>query len=256
MIWPFKTDTARAIGFIEDQKGIMRRYKREKLNWDSHLENTKAYISRQTAGQFFNKIAVLGSGYLLDLPTDILLSRCNEIQLYDINHPKEIQARYRDNAKISFIEMDITGLSKHLHSAKRNSDVQKIIGTQSQFSVPDADLIISLNILNQLDIILVDYLNGKMVLDMETELQLRNKIQSEHIACLTETMSLLVADTEEIHIDENGQKSSNNLFTEMHIAGITSDAETWKWSFDTTGNYAEDAIVTFNVCAVTYNKRS
>lgn len=256
MIWPFKTDTARAIGYLEDQKGILRRYKREKSNWDSHIQNTKEYICRQTKNLRFEKIAVLGSGYLLDLPIDELLERCAEIHLYDVHHPKEVLSKYRDNPKIVFVEKDITGLSDYLYKAKKNSDVVETLNFRTQFFIQDADLIISLNILNQLDIILVDYLNEKMALDMDIELNLRNKIQTEHINCLTETMSLLIADTEEIHINETGQESTNNLFTEIHLEGITSDIESWKWSFDTSGNYAEDAIVTFNVTALTYNKRT
>jgi hypothetical protein len=234
----------------------LRRYKREKSNWDSHIQNTKDYICRQTKDLHFEKIAVLGSGYLLDLPIDELLERCTEIHLYDVHHPKEVLAKYRNNAKVVFVEKDITGLSEYLYKAKKNSDVSEILNRNTQLTLQDADLVISLNILNQLDIILVDYLNEKMALDMETELKLRNKIQTEHINCLSETMSLLIADTEEIHINETGQESTNNLFAQIQLEGITSDSENWKWSFDTSGNYAEDAIVTFKVTAVTYNKRT
>lgn len=255
MIWPFKTDIAHAMGFIKDQKGIMRRYKREKSNWDSHILHTKNYICKQTQNLHFDTIAVLGSGYLLDFPMDTLLERCNEIHLYDIHHPKEVLLKYRDNVKIVFIEKDITGLSEHIYKAKKTEDIVNILNYDTQLVIKDADLIISLNILNQLDIILVDYLNEKMALDLDTELKLRKKIQKEHISCLSKTMSLLIADTEEVQINEAGEKNKNNLHTEIQIKGITSDSENWNWSFDTSGNYAENANVIFNVTALTYNKR-
>lgn len=257
-MWPFKRNTAEAIGYIHDQKGILRRYKREKSNWDGHLNNTKEYITRQTSLLRCNKIAVLGSGYLLDLPLEILLSRSNEIHLYDVHHPKEIVNTLQSNDKIQFVEKDITQLAEDVRKAKNESDINKILETETNLRLDDDyDLVISLNILNQLDILLLDYIKNKMSLCKETERALRSKIQREHVTLLSTTMSILIADTEEIHTSkkETAGEPKNNIYTDIILDKITSDCQSWQWKFDHAGYYQEDTAVTFNVHAVTYNKK-
>ncbi len=258
MIWPFKRNTADVIGYIKDQKGIKRRYMREKSNWDSHLTNTQDYISKQISGLSFNKIAVFGSGYLLDLPIDTLLKYCSEIHLFDVHHPNEIISRYKSNEKIHFIEKDITEIADSIRIVKNESELIDLIDNHNfQSEYHDFDLLISLNILNQLDILLIDFLKQKITFSVETENRLRSKIQSDHIKMLLNSMSLLIADIEEIHEYTSSKKSvvTNNLFTEIFLENKASDIDEWKWSFDEAGYYSEDAAVSFNVHALTYNKR-
>lgn len=74
------------MGFIQDQNGIIRRFKREKQNWDDHMTQSKSFIlksaknkenlpdnlSAKQADKAGVTCAVLGSGWLLDLPLDEL----------------------------------------------------------------------------------------------------------------------------------------------------------------------------------------
>ena len=64
----------RRAGYLKDQTGIRRRYEREQEPWQQHIDNTRRFIvesARKAANH--KSVAVLGSGWLLDVPVDELL---------------------------------------------------------------------------------------------------------------------------------------------------------------------------------------
>lgn len=255
----FNRDVFKKLGYIQDQRGILRRYRREKSAWHNHLEHTKAYIKKQCFGKHFRSMAVLGSGYLLDLPIDELLNCCDHIYLYDVNHPSKIRSKFKDNSKINFVRKDITGLTDFVHSVLNSDNVTDIFERPiPEWNIDNHDGIISLNILNQLDIILLDYIRERIHCTKELEDKLREKIQSDHIASFGDIYSILVADTQEVRTDTATNQSTikSNLYTELDKHGSTFDQESWDWFFDNSGRYIENSTVKFRVNAVTYNKTS
>ena len=57
----------RRMGYIRDQEGIMNRYIREKMHWDQHLEKTREFINASFSDKSIETVAVLGSGWLVDI---------------------------------------------------------------------------------------------------------------------------------------------------------------------------------------------
>ncbi len=54
--------------YISDQKGILNRYLAEGNNWEAHLEKTRGFITGCLEKNKPETVAVLGSGWLLDIP--------------------------------------------------------------------------------------------------------------------------------------------------------------------------------------------
>ena len=157
----------RNMNLISDQEGIMQRYIREKENWDPHLEKTKQYIIDCLSGKSVSTLSVLGSGWLLDLPVDFLAEKFSEVYLYDIHHPKQITHKLKKFSTFKFITADITGglLTQVYHAAKtytRKKEKAPLEKLELQEFRPreESEFTISLNILNQLDILVIDYLKG------------------------------------------------------------------------------------------------
>src|SRR5664279_4559157 len=129
-----------AIGYKADQEGIMNRCIREKNNWKEHLKNTSEYIIKfcdlLPAG---SSIAILGSGWLLDVPIDYLLKKFSRIYLVDMCHPIQVKHKYKDNPNIIFVEKDLTGYA---------SEVVGIVTNPKQVNIIDS--LMNLNYVNVL----------------------------------------------------------------------------------------------------------
>lgn len=76
----------RQMGYLQDQDGIMNRYMRERSNWDHHLERTNKFINNAFRGTAIGTMAVLGSGWLLEVPLADMAGRYEHLYLVDINH--------------------------------------------------------------------------------------------------------------------------------------------------------------------------
>ncbi|UCH14923.1 MAG: hypothetical protein JSV22_02895 [Bacteroidales bacterium] len=242
--------------YFSDQKGIIRRFINEEGAWKNHLTNTKNYITECLKDKKLKSVAILGSGWLLDVPLEFLINNFEKIILFDINHPKQIKHKVRKFENIELICEDISGgairsvynLVKIYKSEKYKTDIKEIVCPGFK---PDEqpEYIISLNIINQLDILLVDYLKKHSIYN-ENELNcLRSRVQKSHIDSLIPGKSCLITDYEEIIYNADMTLSSrkNLIFTELPEG---KNKKSWKWNFDLSGSYHHDKKVIFNVLAM------
>ena len=100
----------RRMGFIRDQQGIMNRYLRESARWKYHLERTRRFISDSFSGAEAETVAVLGSGWLLDVPLEDLCRRFRRVFLVDIHHPLQIRKRTAQMQEVELIETGLTAV--------------------------------------------------------------------------------------------------------------------------------------------------
>ena len=244
----------RRMGLSDDQDGIMRRYINEEGNWNEHLNRTKQYIEN-TIVQFKPKhIAVLGSGWLLDLPIDFLLEHCEKIYLYDIRHPNQVMNRYKNVSKIEFITMDITGgMIDYVYIRQKSNHLFKEKLPELDFTpLKQIDRIISLNILNQLDILIIEFLRRKNYENNEKINELRKHIQKWHIESLQKHPSTLITDFAEILYDRMGTiTDQRSLIFNEFPAGT--QIEEWIWKFDTRMTYYPNRKTFFKVRAQQIN---
>lgn len=240
----------RKMGYYSDQSGIIRRYNREKLSWNEHLENTKEHILAYSKLKTKGKIAILGSGWLLDVPIDELSQMFTEVWLFDIRHSAEIKKQYSE-LNVFFVETDISGYAIEVYNLcklKRyinQDDIEHLI-PQFSFSLNEFDVVVSCNILDQLDDLLVEYLRGKAIINPEVEKKFRTSVQDAHIQLLPKNKSLIISDTKEMLLNSSNLIISEKelLFTTMNsLKNITK----WVWKFDNSQMYHNAGNTWFTV---------
>jgi len=246
----------RKMKYFSDQKGIIRRYINEEGAWDNHLSNTKKYITDCLKKKNLKSIAVLGSGWLLDVPLEFLVNNFKRILLFDINHPQQIKHKVKKFENIELKYADISGgavaavynLVKFYKKERIKKDIKEIEFPGFKAG-KHTDYLVSLNILNQLDILLIDYLKKYNIYN-ENELNyLRSMIQKSHIDSLIPGRSCLITDYKEKIYNTDGALASekNLIYTELPKG---KNKKTWEWNFDSSGSYYHDKKVVFNVVAM------
>lgn len=242
----------RKMQYTSDQEGILRRYYREKKAWDNHLTTSKGFILKSAQAKNKNHLVVLGSGWLLDLPINELSSQFKKITLVDINHPKRIIHKTKQYNNIELVYADITGgLIDYFYKKNHTNfiDLETLKGFN--YTVPKADFVISLNIMCQLHIILIDYLKTTTKLTSSQILEIEKIIQESHLNILPPNKTCLITDIEEeIYSDEDHLMGINPLIKINLPSGNFS--KKWLWKFDSMMTYREDAKTYFNTIAIDF----
>ena len=243
------------MNYITDQQGIIERYLKEAEGWSIHLEKTKNTIIKSAEKKKNGNCAILGAGWLLDVPIEFLTKHFNHVYLFDVVHPTQIKHKMHKFKNVTLVEQDITGgaineffESVQMHKSMglhKSLDEFKFNGFNYKVQF---DFVASVNILNQLDILLVDYLRGYNLYSDEELLELRIMIQKKHLETMPTGKTCLITDYEElIFDDENNLEKTNQL---IHIQ-LPEDKiiDHWKWQFDHKDYYPGKNVV-FNVLAM------
>jgi len=251
-----KPNILKEMGFVYDQDGIIERYAREKSAWDIHLANSKQTILEAVERYKPSTIAILGSGWLLDVPIDELSSLCSAVYLYDIVHPPQIKHKVSKYSNVHTIDADITGgaIRKTWDAFQlwktKGIEIDLISIQENCFNpVVQPDMVVSLNILNQLDILICDFLLDQTTLLDENVHSLRVAIQQKHIEYLQKQAFCLISDVEEIVVDLDTLQESTRSLVLTSLPQTDYNKE-WQWQFDSNGNYYEGKRVCFNVKAM------
>jgi len=244
------------MGFIKDQQGLMNRFIRESSGWKTHLEKTRNFISGSFHQTEAETVAVLGSGWLLDVPLEDLIKRFRHIYLVDMHHPIQIRKKTADMNKVELVEEDITGgavaqIWESFRGSKKQM-LEEILKGQIDLQTPlpgiHPDAFISVNLLDQLDAFLCDYLMKQGRFQQEALAPLRASIQASHLDWIKKKPGCLVTDAIEEVVDRKGNRSSKGvLYTELP-AGIRYDS--WRWDFDTMETYHPGSRTYMEVQAV------
>ena len=248
----------RKMDYLKDQKGILKRYFREEGNWHSHIDNCHEFILEELKFKKSDKVLVLGSGWLLDFPIDKVMESGMKLILADVFHPRQIIQKVKNQASIELVNIDITGgLIAEVYSAVQNG---KKIGEKPELkslTIPEInftkeyDFVISLNILNQLDILLVDYLEKYWDYNEEEIIEFRRRIQEAHLKIFMDKHGILISDSKEIHINKSGD--SVNEKTLIHTKLPKGKLQkSWTWKFDTQYLYHKDYHTDLFVEAISF----
>lgn len=240
------------LNYFKDQKGILNRYLAEHENWKDHLENTRRFIADTLEKLDNPAVAILGSGWLLDIPMGELVAKAKNITLIDVIHPEKIKNKYSAIDKVSFIETDLTGglINKVYKLLRKKGFRGKLTSLIPELSVnlENYDMVFSVNILNQLDILLKDYIKKYMRYDDKELEEFSRMLQSFHLNSLPENKSALVTDYLEYRQDRDGNvvESQSLIYADIKKQ---KDELTWIWKFDTRMTYNPGLITAFKVKA-------
>lgn len=242
----------RRMGYFGDQSGIIRRYRREREHWDAHLQNTRQTALQAMRGKGRKSAAVLGSGWLLDVPVEEMSRYFEKVYLYDIRHPAAAKKQVRPLGNVELCTCDISCFARPVYQYvkqyrhKRTRPPISAIQPQAAFDATGFDFVFSCNILNQLDILLIDYLAQFFDLSHEETLAFRSNVQQRHIDLLPRNHSCMVADYEEVTCTPEGREISRRTSV-RHPIVQRPDARRWTWEFDTKMTYYDDRKTYFKV---------
>lgn len=245
-----KTRRARQLGITSGQIGIYNRYVREHEGWEKHLSKSRQAII--AAVELFEpqSICILGSGLLLDVPLEEMLSRNISITLVDLAHPANVIKKYSFNPQVHFETHDLTGgLIHHLQTTKlKDINFFTLVNlvTRARVYSNNANLVVSLNVLSQLSDIPIEFLKQKKLLTDWQCIELAGTIQQKHLESLPKGKSLLVSDILEEFYDERGSLTATRPTVFIDLSNLTQVQE-WQWEFDTAKTYNEDAITKLRV---------
>jgi hypothetical protein len=223
------------MGFYDYQQGLIYRHLRQEIGWIEHERRCRDYILRAVRKISPEKITVLGSGWLLELPTAELADVSGQIILADIVHPPEVREQVKNLKGVVLSEVDISGgliLEVWKKSSGRTflNRLRSLTGINiPEFHLDNPGLVISLNILTQLETLLLRMLEKKARVSAEEMINFRKSIQEMHMMLLRKHRSILITDIAEIFI-----VSGKRVVEKTVLADISdgSDIEKWQWDFD------------------------
>jgi hypothetical protein len=200
----------------KEQSGIIKRYLHQRENWMHHLEQTRNFIQQKLEPIDAKSVAVLGSGWLLDIPVEFLVEKFQRIYLVDLAHPPQILKKWENLSAIAFLELDVTARFHQLQL--------KSFGTSAPEWPFEADVIISANLLSQLAELPLDYIDKRLSNNILAE------IQKQHLTKLSASRySILITDVAEIQYNGNGNTRKELIFAELPIK---SPEKKWVWHFE------------------------
>lgn len=244
----------RRAGYAGDQMGIRNRYLREKANWQSHLDNTKQYILESARNaERHGSVAVLGSGWLYDVPVEDLSQAFADVYLVDIVHPEPVKVRVGRMPNVHLLTCDLTGGAVQMATqAVSFADFsEKFASARLDIQLGDYDFVVSVNLLNQLDIILCDYLKKRFKIGEERLQQVRVAVQQRHVDALPKGRSCLITDYLQVDSPVDGSAENGIPLVYCHLPENMTFKE-WKWIFDTNQRYSVKNNTTFKVKAVCF----
>jgi hypothetical protein len=193
---------------------------------------------------------------------EFLLHNCTELVLVDLVHPPQILHKYRNQTNLRFVTADVTGgVVEQLESfVAQHKRIEGDFPTDFLLDLPaffglDAstppDLVVSLNLLNQLDGIPGEFLRTKLRCEESQLLPLRRYIQAAHLKVLQACTSLLICDCDE-YLWQNDEWRFNKSLIHIHLPKKLQLQE-WFWDFDQSGAYYQGEKVRFLVKSFSFD---
>lgn len=225
------------MGYYDYQQGLIYRHLNQGNGWIDHEEKCRNFILK--ALDYYNpqKVTVLGSGWLLELPLAEMAERVSSVILSDIVHPPEVIRQTSDLKNVILSEDDVTGgLIEEVWNKAGKITLLNKLKSLDEILIPeyqpvdDPGLVISLNILTQLEVLPEKLLKRKSKATDNDFLAFRKKVQMNHLKYLQNHKSVLISDVAEI-FTETGGKSIEKKTAVIELPSGKLKEE-WTWDFD------------------------
>lgn len=163
---------AKRYGFLHQSIALKHRFERCKKFWQPHLlECQKLFLDTVKDLPSKNKVVVLGSAHLHEIPLHLLLDHFKEIVLVDVIHPFKHHRVAKRNPRVTLVTQDVGGLLEDLHVVETLEQLNakmEALKSQTLFSF-EADLIISGNLMSQLALLPLDFISKKQKRSLSLE---------------------------------------------------------------------------------------
>ena len=243
------------LGYYDYQQGLIIRHLKQKSGWDSHLEKCRNFILKAADYYKPQRVTVMGSGWLLDLPLTELLETVNSITLIDIVHPPDVISQVSRLKNVRLLEDDVTGgLIYAVWKEARRAGLFRKMKTLRNIEIPkytfneDPGLLISLNILSQLHVLPLRYLKKICAAGDDEYDRFTQLVQQNHLELLGKYNSVIITDTAEVFTWKSGTVSEEiSVLVSIPEGRVR---EEWTWDFDLKGSDFNEKRSVMKVTAV------
>jgi hypothetical protein len=225
------------MGYYDYQQGLIYRHLNEDEGWTGHEERCRKFILKALDFYKPDKVTVLGSGWLLELPLAKMAERVKTVILTDIVHPPEVISQTANLKNVKITEEDVTGgLIGEVWNKTGSRTFLNKLKSLDNIIIPeyrpseDPGMVISLNILTQLETLPERLLRRKTKADENEFLDLRKKVQTKHLQFLQKHNSVLISDVAEVFTESGGKIVEKGTAVIDLPAGKV--REEWTWDFD------------------------
>jgi hypothetical protein len=234
---------ARRLGHVAEGIAILARHRRCRAAWQPHLLHCHAAILAAVgACRRRERVVVLGSGGLLDVPLEELAARFAQVVLIDVFHPRPALRRARRLANVVVLSHDLLGLDQPGGWALAPSR----LGAWRALVAP-ADLVISVNLLAQLPLKPLDHWSGPP----EKAEPWARAVMAAHLADLRDGpgQALLISEWRRQWFGLGGLTDE-----EAPLAGLDlpPPSRLWTWDLAPRGELAGDEILRVDIAAYAF----
>ena len=223
--------------YYDYQQGLLYHHLSQGEGWKSHQQRCRNFILRAVDLYRPEKITVLGSGWLFELPISEIAEKTGKVILIDIIHPPEVIAQTAGMKNVGLAEQDITGglIEEVWKKAGRRTFLNKL-PSLDEIHIPeyqpadDPGMVVSLNILTQLESQPEKLLRSKSKATEDEFRRFKEEIQMKHIGFLEKHKSVLITDIAEI-ITGPGRKITEKNTLHANLPEASAEEE-WIWDFD------------------------
>jgi len=227
----------RALGYLDETLDMRRRARINREAWRPHLDNSRQFVL-SSAHRCSNrdKIVILGSGLLLDVPLAELSETFREVVLKDVVCLPEVRKQLTTYGNVTFVGHDVTGLAERLHRNSRQGIIQLPDFAPSVAASDGASLVVSLNILSQLWVVPRAFIGRHLrQIDLEQVDDWCARIVERHYAWLRSLPCdvCLIADHEAVKRDVTGiviSRTSTVFGLQLPQADVS-----WTWDIAPIG---------------------
>lgn len=249
----------REMGFLSELIGIQSRYRRCRKEWESHLVESKNFITsclKQTSG--VKKVVVFGSGWLLDVPVDFLDQHSIEVYLVDLIHPRAIHNMVRKKPNFHWVTLDVAGINEPLYKLSKKRDLDgddlkkelNLLCQKSWSSVTAAvnrlecHYAISVGLLSQLGFLPGEFIQKKFREDDPGQLDairvdLKKWMTRMHLNLLNQfSGACFTTDIESLVMDRSNRVVENHSLVDRAL--LPAPQREWEWLLEPYGEVAKD----------------
>ncbi len=243
------------MGYYDYQQGLIYRHLRQDEGWISHEQRCRQFIMKAIDLLKPGKVTVIGSGWLLDLPLAEMAEKVKMITLSDIVHPPDVLEQASGFKHVMIQETDVTGglVREVWEKAGKRYFLSKLksledIHIPGYIPAEDPGLVISLNILTQLEVLPERLLRKKSAAPEDEFLKFKKEVQAKHLEFLQKYRSVLISDISEIVLTPDGTATEKEtLLAALPQGDIKED---WIWDFDLAGNDSARKKSKFKIIAM------
>ncbi len=154
---------ARRVGHLAEAIALEARSRRQSRLWQPHQARTRAAILRVAATCRQHRLAVvLGAGGCHDVPVEALATQFERVLLVDIVHLPGLPKRLRALNNVEWLTCDVTGVAEPLAARQGRLDGVELAALPlpdlALLTEPTIDFVASVNLLSQLPVKPVEYL--------------------------------------------------------------------------------------------------